>query len=171
MQQNVTDSQGTSYDMFNVHAFSETWLKKDLFFSTGYSFANLNDDFSGSRIYGDDFGVAYSPNPANGLGYTSLNGGAHEQTHVGNVNLMATPIKNLTIVPSLRVESDTWDANSSGTGTFGTDTAAFQRQWQRGEAGRAGTSRCALHRRDQLGVFRRRRMDGRQWQPVPDKRP
>jgi len=43
----------------------------------------------------------------NGLGYTSLNGGAHEQTHVGNVNLMATPVKNLTIVPSLRVESTT----------------------------------------------------------------
>jgi hypothetical protein len=125
VQQNVTDKQGTSYDMFNVHAFSETWLKKDLFFSTGYSFANLNDGFSGSRIYGDDFGVAYSPNPGNGLGYTGLNGGAHEQTHVGNVNLMTTPIKNLTIVPSLRVESDTWNANSSGNGTFGTDTQPF----------------------------------------------
>jgi hypothetical protein len=125
VQQDVTDKQGTSYDMFNVHAFSETWLKKDLFFSTGYSFANLNDNFSGSRIYGDDFGVAYSPSLANGLGYTSLNGGAHEQEHVGNVNLMATPIKNLTIVPSLRVESDTWNANSSGIGTFGTDTAPF----------------------------------------------
>jgi hypothetical protein len=124
-QQNITDRQGTSYDMFNAHAFSETWLKKNLFFSTGYSFANLNDIFSGSRIYGDDFGVAYSPNPLNGLGYTSLNGGAHEQTHVGNVNLMATPVKNLTIVPSLRVESDTWNANSSGIGTSGTDTVPF----------------------------------------------
>ncbi|MGA2786919.1 MAG: hypothetical protein ABSF60_05280 [Verrucomicrobiota bacterium] len=125
VQQDVTDKQGTSYDMLNAHAFSETWLKKDLLFSTGYSFANLNDGFSGSRIYGDDFGVAYSPNPANGLGYTSLNGGAHEQTHVGNVNLMATPLSNVTIVPSLRVESDTWDANSSGIGTSGTDTAPF----------------------------------------------
>ena len=124
-QQNITDSQGTSYDMLNVHAFSETWLKKNLFFSTGYSFANLHDTFSGSRIYGDDFDVGYSPNLGNGLGYTSLNGGANEQTHVGNVNLMATPIKNLTIVPSLRVESDTWNANSGGTGTYATDTAAF----------------------------------------------
>jgi hypothetical protein len=126
VQQDVTDKQGTSYDMLNVHAFSETWLKKNLFFSTGYSFANLNDNFSGSRIYGDDFGVAYNPNnPGNLLGYTSLNGGAHEQTHVGNVNLMATPVKNLTIVPSLRVESDTWNANSSGIGTFATDTQPF----------------------------------------------
>jgi len=117
-QQNVTDSQGTSYDMLNAHAFSETWIKKDLFFSAGYTFVNLDDTFTGSRIYGDDFGVAYSPNQYAGLGYTSLNGSANEQTHVGNVNLMATPVKNLTIVPSLRVESDTWNANSSGTGTF-----------------------------------------------------
>jgi hypothetical protein len=121
VQREVTDQQGTSYDMFNVHAFSETWIKKDLLFSTGYMFANLDDTFSGSRIYGNDFDVAYSPNPLNDLGYTSLNGGAHEQEHVANVNLMATPIKNLTIVPSLRVQQDNWNANSSGIGTQGTD--------------------------------------------------
>ena len=121
VQREVTDKQGTLYDMFNVHAFSETWIKKDLFFSAGYMFANLDDTFSGSRIYGNDFDVAYSPNSLNGLGYTSLNGGAHKQEHVGNVNLMATPIKNLTIVPSLRVQQDDWNANSSGIGTQGTD--------------------------------------------------
>jgi len=118
-QRDVTNQQGTSYDLFNVHAFSETWLKKNVLFSTGYSFANLNDNFSGSRTYGDDFDVAYSPNSLNGLGYTSLNGGAHQQEHVANVNLMAIPLKNLTIVPSLRVQQDTWNANSSGIGTLG----------------------------------------------------
>jgi hypothetical protein len=111
--------------MFNVHAFSETWIRKDLFFSAGYMFANLDDTFSGSRIYGNDFDVAYSPNPLNDLGYTSLNGGAREQEHVANVNLMATPIKNLTIVPSLRVQQDNWNANSSGIGTLGNDTGFF----------------------------------------------
>ena len=121
VQREVTDKQGTSYDMLNVHAFSETWIKKNLFFSAGYMFANLDDTFSGSHIYGDDFDVAYSPNSLNGLGYTSLNGGAHKQEHVGNVNLLATPIKNLTIVPSLRVQQDNWNANSSGIGTLGTD--------------------------------------------------
>ena len=105
MQREVTDQQGTSYDMFNAHAFTETWLKKGVLFSTGYMFANLNDNFSGNRIYGDDFDVVYIPNPLNGLGYTSLNGGAHKQEHVANVNLMATPVKYLTIVPSLRVQS------------------------------------------------------------------
>ena len=125
IQQNVTDKQGTTYDMLNLHAFSETWLKKNLLFSAGYSFANLNDGFNGSRIYGDDYDVAYSPNALNGLGYTSLNGGAHTQEHVMDVNLMSTPIKYFTIVPSLRVQQETWNANSSGVGTLGNDTGPF----------------------------------------------
>lgn len=125
LQRKVTDKQGTTYDMFNVHAFSETWLKKNLLLSTGYSFANLNDTFSGSRTYGDDFDVAYSPNSLNGLGYTSLNGGANKQEHVVNLNLMSIPLKNFTIVPSLRVHQDSWNANSSGIGTLGDDTGPF----------------------------------------------
>ncbi len=125
IQQKVTDQQGTSYDMLNLHAFSETWLKNNLFLSVGYNFANLDNTFSGSRVYGDDFDVAYSPNPLNGLGYTSLNGGSHEQQHVANVNLMATPVKNLTIVPSLRVHQDDWDANSSGVGTLGNNSGPY----------------------------------------------
>lgn len=125
VQREVTNQQGTSYDMFNAHASTETWFKNGVLLSTGYMFANVNDNFSGSRIYGDDFNVVYSPNAQDGLGYTSLNGGAHEQENVANVNLMATPVKYFTIVPSLRVQSDTWNANSSGTGTQGTDTAPF----------------------------------------------
>ena len=122
-QRAATDSQGTSYDMLNAHAFSETWIKKNLFFSTGYSFVNQDDTFSGSRIYGNPGWLHFNRND---LGYTGLNGGAHNQQHIGNVNLMATPIKNLTIVPSLRVQSDNWNANSSGTGTYDSDpTQAF----------------------------------------------
>jgi hypothetical protein len=125
VQQDVTDKQQTSYDMFNAHAFSETWFKDGIFFSTGYMFANVDDNFSGSRNYGDDFNVIYTPNPLNGLGYASLNGGGHEQEQVANLNLMATPVKYLTIVPSLRVQSDTWNANSSGIGTQGTATGPY----------------------------------------------
>ena len=86
---------------------------------------NLNENFSGSNIYGDDFNVIYTSNPLNGFGYTSMTGSASEQEQVANLNLMATPIKYLTIVPSLRVQSDTWNANSSGIGTQGTSTQPF----------------------------------------------
>ena len=125
VQQDVTDKQGTSYDMFNAHAYSETWFKDGILFSAGYMFDNMNENFSGSNIYGDDFNVIYTSNPLNGLGYANMTGSAHEQEQVANLNLMATPVKYLTIVPSLRVQSDTWNANSSGIGTQGTSTQPF----------------------------------------------
>ncbi len=114
--QKITDQQGTSYDMESVHAFTETWLKDNLFLSTGFMFENLDDTFSGSRIYGDDFDVAYSPNyPANYYGYYSLNGGAHQNEYIVNVNLLSLPTKksNFTIAPSLRVQKEDWNANST----------------------------------------------------------
>ena len=59
-QQMATDREGTSYDMLSAHAFAESWLKNNLFFSAGFMFANLDDTFTGDRIYGDDFDVIYS---------------------------------------------------------------------------------------------------------------
>ena len=118
-QQKATDREGTSYDMLSTHAFAESWLKNNLFFSAGFMFANLDDTFTGNRIYGDDFDVVYSSSyPALGMGYTGLNGGAHKQEYVENLNLMWQPTKNFTITPSLRVQKEDWNADSSGTGTL-----------------------------------------------------
>jgi hypothetical protein len=117
--QKITDRQGTSYDMLSVHAFSETWLNKGMFLSAGFLFANLDDTFSGQRTYGDDFDVNYMPNTLAGLGYYGLNGGAHKQEYTANLNLLTIPSAQLTIVPSLRVNYENWDADSSGMGTLG----------------------------------------------------
>jgi hypothetical protein len=119
LQQKITDHQGTSYNLFNVHAFSETWIKKNLFFSSGASFSDLDNDFSGSRIYGSDFDVGYVPSAASGSGYYGLNGGSHLQEYVMNLNLMAIPAKNLVVVPSLRVQYEDINADSSGMQTSG----------------------------------------------------
>ncbi len=121
----ITDRQGTSYDMFNVNAYSETWIKKNLFFSAGFLFVNLDSDFSGSRIYGSDFDVGYAPNAINGAGYTNLLGGGHKHEYVLNLNLMSSPIKNLTIVPSIRVQREDWNADSSTYQTLGNNTPGF----------------------------------------------
>ena len=121
----ITDREGVSYDMFNVHAFSETWIKKNLFFSAGYMFVNLDNDLSGSRIYGDDFDVQYAPNAGNGLGYTNLVGSSQKTENVLNLNLMSLPLSHLTIVPSVRVQKSDWDGNSSGIGTLGLNTQPF----------------------------------------------
>ena len=117
-EKKITDRQGTSYDMLSVHAFSETWLKKNMFLSAGFMFANLDNDFTGSRVYGDDFDVPYTPDPLNGLGYFGLNGGSHKQEYVGNLNLLMIPVSSLTIVPALRVMDQNWNADSSGIGTL-----------------------------------------------------
>lgn len=122
----ITNREDTSYDLFNVHAFSETWIKKNLFFSAGFMFVNLDNDFSGSRIYGSDFDVSYAPNAINGAGYYDLNGGSQKHEYVLNLNLMATPIKNLTIVPSIRVQREDWNADSSSFYTIGNSAPSFR---------------------------------------------
>ena len=125
VQQKTTDRSGTSYDMFSVHAFSETWIKENLFFSSGFLYENLDSTLSGSRISGDDFDIGYSPGTLSGLGYYSLNGGAHQNDYVMDLNLMAKPTKTFTITPSIRVQKEDMDANSAGIGTLGVSSAPF----------------------------------------------
>ena len=95
MEQKITDQQGTSYDSFNAHAYTETWINKKLFLSTGFSYSDLDNTFSGSRIYGNDFDVNYVPSAQNGFGYYGLNGGSRLDEYVMNVNLLAKPCPHL----------------------------------------------------------------------------
>lgn len=119
-QQKVTDQQHVTSDLESVHADTQTWFGKDKYFlSTGFLFANLDDTFTGSRVYGDDFDVAYSPlYPADYYGYNSLYGQTHRQQYVMNLNLMSLPTKNFSITPSLRVEKEATTAESTGVGTW-----------------------------------------------------
>ena len=120
-QRNIADREGTSYDLLSVHTFSETWIKKNLLFSTGLLFANMNSDFSGSRSYED-----FDPlTPPSGVGYRDLSGGAEMNEYVLNLNLMYLPWKNLTVVPSLRVHKEDWNANSGAFRTAGVTTTGF----------------------------------------------
>ena len=121
----ITDQQGVSYDMLNVHAYSETWLKKNLFLSAGYLFSNVGSDFSGSWVYGSDFDVNYAPNALNGAGYNNLNGSSGQQEHVLNLNLMYSPAKTWTITPSVRVQKEDWNADSTTYQTLGNNAPSY----------------------------------------------
>ena len=46
---------------------------------------------------------------------------------------MATALKNFTIVPSLRVQKEDWNSDSTGTGTRNSDTATFVGHADRGD--------------------------------------
>src|SRR6185369_3725385 len=111
VEQKITDRQGTTFDLFNAHAYTETWIKKNLFLSTGFSYSDLDNTFSGSRIYGTDFDVSYVPSAQNGFGYYGLNGGSRLDEYVMDVNLMAKPWPHFSIVPSVRVQKEDTDAN------------------------------------------------------------
>jgi hypothetical protein len=117
-ERKVTDRQGTTYDMFNVHAFSETWLTNNLMFSTGFSYSDLDTDFSGSRVYGSDFDVNYAPNSLNGFGYNALSGGSRLHEYVGDFNLYYKPTPTVAIIPSIRIQKEDTDATASGTETL-----------------------------------------------------
>ncbi|HVV71347.1 MAG TPA: hypothetical protein VHI52_07590 [Verrucomicrobiae bacterium] len=124
VQQKITNQEGTSYDLFNVHAFTETWLKKNLMISSGFSYSDLDTDFSGSRIYGTDFDVGYVPGAQNGFGYYGLTGDSHLHEYVMDLNLLSKPIEHLSIVPSLRVQQEDWNAVAGGFETFADSPAA-----------------------------------------------
>ncbi len=118
-ERKITDRDDTTYDLFNAHAFTETWIKKNLFFSSGFSYSDLDNSYSGSRIYGSDFDVAYAPNALNGLGYQNLSGDARKHEYVLNLNLFTVPFKQFTIVPSVRVLREDWKDDSTAIQTSG----------------------------------------------------
>jgi hypothetical protein len=121
-ERKITNREDTEYDLLSVHAFAENWLKPNLFFSAGYMFSDLDNDTTGSRIWGDDFDVAFVTNPANGQGYTNLVSSANKQEHVVNLNLMSQLTKTFTITPSVRVQQKDWDASSQAYSTYGNTT-------------------------------------------------
>ena len=124
--QKVTDRQGTTYDSFDVHAYTETWIKKNLLLSSGYAYSDLNNDFTGSRIFGSSFDVGYAPNPLQtDFGYYNLQGGSQLHEYVMDLNLFYRPIENLSIVPSVRVQKEDTDASVSGIETLGINSTPF----------------------------------------------
>jgi hypothetical protein len=118
-QQRITDQQSTTYDLYHAHAFTETRLRTNLVLSVGYSYSGVDNQISGSRIYGADFDAGYTPAAQNGLGYYGLSGGSHLDEQVMNLNLMYKPIPALAIIPSMRLQQQMLEADSTGLQTLG----------------------------------------------------
>ncbi len=119
VQQKITDRQGASYDVFDVHTFTETRLRTNLLLSSGFSYSHLDNTFSGNRVYGSDFDVGYAPNAQYGFGYFDLSGSSRMNEYVMDLNLFYQPAPNFTVIPSVRLQEDYSDASSSGFETLG----------------------------------------------------
>ena len=130
VQQDLTWRQGTSYDLFDAHAFTETWVKTNVMVSAGFSYSGVENSFSGSQIYGNSFNAGYSPllHP-DGAGYYGLSGSSRLHDYVSDINLFYKPSPHFTIVPSVRVEREDWNAASSGlesvASTFGSGASSY----------------------------------------------
>ncbi len=116
----VTDYDIERNDIFNVHGFSATLFDDKVTFSSGFSYVNTGTNLGGSRIYGPVYNAPFSRTYVNnGSGYINLGGFGSTNEYVGNMNLMLTPIKNLVIVPAVRLEyeasnlSDSFDTTST----------------------------------------------------------
>lgn len=121
VQQNITDSQNTTYDLFHVHTFTETWVKTNILFSSGFSYSGEDNHFSASRIYGSDFDVGYAPNAANSFGFYGLGGSSQMHEYVFDFNLLYKPRPHFTVVPSVRFDREDWTASTAGLETLGAD--------------------------------------------------
>ena len=119
IQQKITDHQGTKYDAFDVHTFTETPLKTNLTFSSGFSYSHLDNTFFGSRIYGSAFDAAYMPNSQYGAGYYNLGGSSLLNEYVVDLNLLYRPSLYFTVIPSVRIQKDDMNAASTGFETLG----------------------------------------------------
>ena len=116
----VTQKDGLDEDMFNVHGFTMTRFSEKIMLTLGGSLTTLDTDISGSRIYGSSYDPLYDPVYAHRQqrdeGFMDLSGGANMKQYVANLNLMVTPLDNVAIVPSLRVEKQDLNGLADFTG-------------------------------------------------------
>lgn len=117
----ITQREGTDTDLYSFHAWSDTELNDKFNFTSGYIFTRLDTDISGSRITGADydaqFDASFARRQNNDHGFLGLNGGSQVDQHVATISLMYRPTEKITIVPSVRIESQ----DQTGVASF-TDT-------------------------------------------------
>ena len=113
----VTQTQKDDVDLFSGHGITETRFTDTLWFTTGYSYTTLENDLSGTRIFGPIFDSAFGE-PVPTLGnrdhaFLDLAGMAQVREHVANANLFWMPVPSLAILTGFRYTHESLDTNSS----------------------------------------------------------
>lgn len=109
----ITTRDYLTSDMFNVHAYSKTWLNKDkTLFTIGYSFTDMDTDTAGYRRYGNFYDPDFASRLPHFESFENMVGGSLLKQHVASVNLMHILKENLTLTPSVRIESRDIDSVS-----------------------------------------------------------
>jgi hypothetical protein len=116
-QRFVTQHQKDDVDLFSGHGITETRITDTLWFTTGYSYTTLENDLSGTRIFGTHFDSAFGePVPTLGQrdhAFLDLAGIAQTSEHVANANLFWMPLPSFAILTGFRYTHESLDNNSS----------------------------------------------------------
>ncbi|MFL6588982.1 MAG: hypothetical protein ACJ8M4_02285 [Chthoniobacterales bacterium] len=115
-QRFVTQRDQNDAESFNGHVTGEMRLSDTLLFTAAYSYTTLDADISGTRVIGSDYDTMYGDPiltlQSNDHGTLNLSGISESHEHIGNLNLMWIPVKNLTALAGFRYthqEKDTFD--------------------------------------------------------------
>jgi hypothetical protein len=117
----LTHRESVDNDILNGRAWTETDFNEQVKFTTAYSYTRMDADVGGSRAIGGSFDADPSPAALGAFarrqtrdhGFDSLSGGTQIDQHVGAISLMYRPTPDITIVPSLRIESQDQKGDSS----------------------------------------------------------
>jgi hypothetical protein len=116
-QRFVTQHQKDDVDLFSGHAITETRFSDSLWFTAGYSYTTLQNDLSGTRIFGTSFDSAFGePVPTLGQrdhAFIDLAGIAQVKENLFNANLFWIPLENLAILTGFRYTHENLDTDST----------------------------------------------------------
>jgi hypothetical protein len=113
-QRFVTHNDKNEMDSFNGHFTTETHFSDSLWFTTAYFYSTSSADIAGTRIIGTDYDSMYGDPvltlQSNDHGILNLSGMSEMHEHVGNLNLMWLPVKNLTALAAFRYTHEEKDS-------------------------------------------------------------
>ncbi len=116
-QRFVTQQLNDDIDLFSGHAITETRFTDNFWFTAGYSYTTLENDLSGSRVYGTHFDSAFGePVPqlsSRDHAFADLAGIAQVDYHVVNANLFWIPLPNLSVISGFRYTHENQDNNAT----------------------------------------------------------
>jgi hypothetical protein len=116
-QRFVTQHQKDDVDLFSGHGITETRFSDSLWFTAGYSYTTLQNDLSGTRIFGTHFDSAFGePVPTLGQrdhAFLDLFGTAQVKENLFNANLFWMPLESLALLTGFRYTHQNLDTDSS----------------------------------------------------------
>lgn len=129
-QRFITQRDRNEVDNYNGHFTAETHFSDNLWFTAAYSYSTLASDISGTRIIGNGYNSMYGDPiltlQSNDHGTLNLSGVSDMHEHVGNLNLLWIPVKNLTALAAFRYTHEETDSSATFLDTNTTaNTAPF----------------------------------------------